>query len=126
MRGLVSLQQLFVDGDCVVNAGGKGILGREAVEHGHNFDSCVAGDGNGFRVGTGIGVEAAAVQVDEDLVEIRVRHGIWRYDVYRNTGDFVLDDLVGAEFAPGDARGIITGLVVGGAVNERLDRSLIG
>src|SRR5256885_938863 len=55
--GLVGLEELFVDGDGVVDAGGEWVLGREAVEDGDDLDAAVAGDGDGFGVGAGVGVE---------------------------------------------------------------------
>ena len=71
---LVGLQQFLVDGDRVVDGGGKGMLGRQPVEHRHDLDFAVAGDGDRLGVGAGVGVEAAAVQVEQHLVLVFVRH----------------------------------------------------
>jgi hypothetical protein len=66
--GLVGLEQLFVDGDGVVERGGEGTFGRETVEDGDALDLGHAGDGDGLGVGAGVGVEAAAVEVEQDFV----------------------------------------------------------
>ncbi len=67
---LVGLQQFLVDGHRVVHCGGEGILGREPVEDGHHLDLGKAGYRNGLGVGARVGVEAAAVQVEQDLVAV--------------------------------------------------------
>src|ERR1700723_162487 len=70
VAGLVSLEQFAVDGDSVIDCGGKWMLGSQAIEDCDDFDSRVAGDGNRLGKRAGVGVKTASVQVDENLVAI--------------------------------------------------------
>ena len=70
MVGFVGLQQFLVDGNGVVDCGGKWMLRSEAIEHCDDFDSGVAGDGDGFGKGTRVGVKTTAMQVDKNLVAV--------------------------------------------------------
>ena len=54
------------------------MLGREAIKDADNFDLGVTGDGNRLGVGTGVGIETAPVDVDQDLVAIGRRHSVGR------------------------------------------------
>ena len=70
MGGLVGLKEVAIDGDGVVDGGGKFVLGRETVEDGDDAGVGEVGDGDGLGEGAGVGVEAAAVDVDEDVVGV--------------------------------------------------------
>jgi hypothetical protein len=76
-----------VDGDGGVYGGGKWMLWGEAVEHCNDFDSGVAGDGDSFGKRAGVGVKAASVQVDENLVAATAGQVRWHYDADRDTGN---------------------------------------
>ena len=75
VRGLVGLEQLFIDSDDVVESGGEGMLGGEAIEDGDNFDFREVGDGDGFGPGAGVGVEAATMDIEEDAVGVHAGEG---------------------------------------------------
>ena len=87
VAGLVGLEHFPVDGDGVIDSGGKWMLRREAVEHRDDFDPGVAGDRNRFGIRAGVGVKSTAVQVDENLVVISGGQVGWSYDAHRNTGE---------------------------------------
>ena len=65
---LVGLEKLAIDGDGVVDSGGKWVLGGEAVEDADDAGVGEVGDGDALGEGAGVGVEAAAVDVDENAV----------------------------------------------------------
>lgn len=85
VRGLVGFQQLFVDGDDVVEAGREGMLGREAVEHRDDLHFCEVGDGNRFGPRAGVGIESATMNVEQDAVGVHAGNG--RDDAHGNAGD---------------------------------------
>ena len=68
--GAIGFENFFVDSDGVIDIGRELVLGREAVENGNDLDLCEVGDGDGFGERAGIGVKAAAVQIDEDAAGI--------------------------------------------------------
>ena len=115
---LVGLEQLLVDGYRVVHGGGEGMLGSQAVEHRNDLDLRVAGDGNRLGVGAGVGVEAAAVQIEQHLVAVGLGHAVGGDDANRNAGDLVFDELVGAELAPGRGSGYGPGVGAAAAVGQ--------
>ena len=80
VSGLVGLEELAINGDGVVKAGGEGVLGCETVEDGDDAGVGEIGDGNGLGEGAGVGVEAAAVEVDEDAVGVE-RGGVGGRDI---------------------------------------------
>lgn len=49
--GFVGFEELAVDGNGVVEGGGKGVLGRKAVEDGDDAGAGEMGDGDGLREG---------------------------------------------------------------------------
>ena len=103
MLRLVGLQQLLVDRHRVVHGSRKRMLGRQPVQHGHHFDPGIAGDGNGLSVRTGVGVESAAVQIQQHLVTIGVGHPLGGHNAYRDSGNGVFDKRIWTEFGPRSA-----------------------
>ena len=93
--GLVGFEQLFIDSDDVVESGGEGMLGGEAIEDGDDFDLREIGDGDGFGPGTGVGVEAATMDIEEDAVGIHAGEG--GDDADGNTGDGAFGPIHGIE-----------------------------
>lgn len=85
MPGLVGPEQVFIDGDRVIERSGERVFGGKTVEDGDNLHSRQVGDGDGFGQGAGIGIEAAAVKVDENAVGNH--SGDRRHDADGNTGD---------------------------------------
>jgi hypothetical protein len=77
---LVGFEQLFVDVYCVVDRGGEGMLGSEAVEDGDDLGLREVGDGDAFGEGAGVGVEPSAVNADEDAVAFSGGDGEGRED----------------------------------------------
>ena len=67
---LVGFEKFLVNGDGVVAGGGEGILGREAVIDRHNFGFREIRDGNAFDQGAGVGIDSAAVQVNEHAIAV--------------------------------------------------------
>jgi hypothetical protein len=101
---LVALEQLFVDGDGVVDRCGEGIFRREPVEHGDALDLGHPGDGDGFGVAAGIRVESAAVQVEQDFVLVGVGQALGNDDMHRDAGDLVVGDGGRIELQPFELR----------------------
>jgi hypothetical protein len=108
---LVSLEEFLVDRDDVVDSGGEGIFWSEAVVDGDHFDPGEIADGRAFDNGAGVGIEAAAVKIDEDtaaVVERSIGSGYFRWgnrkgseDVGGDTGDvggFQIDGEEAASF----------------------------
>ena len=87
VAGFVGLEQFPVDGDSVVDCGGKWMFRGEAVEHCDDLDSGVAGDGNRFGERTGVGVKATSVQVEENLVAATAGQVGWSDDADRHAGN---------------------------------------
>lgn len=67
---LVRFEELLVNGDDIIDCGGKRIFGSEAVVDGDDFDFREIGDGVAFDERAGIGIEAAAVKIDEDEITV--------------------------------------------------------
>ena len=61
-------QEFFVDRDGVVDASRERMLGREAIEDGNYLCACKARDRDCLRQRARIGIEAAAVKVDQHAV----------------------------------------------------------
>ena len=68
--GFVSFEELAVDGNGVVYRGGKGMFGGEAIEDADDAGVGEVGDGDALGEGARVGVEAAAVDIDEDAVGV--------------------------------------------------------
>src|SRR5579859_3871343 len=66
--GLVRFKEIFVNGDGIVEAGGKRMFGSQAVENGDDFGTGKIGDGDGLGERAGIGIEATAVEIDEHTI----------------------------------------------------------
>ena len=60
---LVCLQQLFVDGNCIVQASRKGMLRRQPIKHGHNFCLGQVGERDSLGQRAGIRIETAAMEI---------------------------------------------------------------
>ncbi len=116
--GLVGLEEVAVDGDGVVDGGGKFVLGREAVEDGDDAGVGEVGDGDGLGEGAGVGVEAAAVDVDEDAV--RVLGVEWEDVADGDAGDGDGFDLDWVGFEGGFAGAGLPGVGAGAALGEGL------
>lgn len=73
------------------------MLRRETIKNGDDLDSGIARNGNGLGVRAGVGVEAAAMEIDEDFVAV----GRWYFRRGDNShgyaGNLVLGDLIGAD-----------------------------
>jgi len=120
VSGLVGLEEVAVDGDGVVDGGGKFVLGREAIEDGDDAGVGEVGDGDGLGEGAGVGVEAAAVDVDEDAVGVH-GCGVEREDVAdgdSRDGDGFDFDWIG--FEGGLTRAGLPGVGAGAALGEGL------
>lgn len=114
--GLVGLEEVAVDGDGVVDGGGKGVLGCEAVEDSNDTGVSEVGDGDGLGEGAGVGVEAAAVYVDEDVVGVCVLKGEDVAD--RDVGDGEGFDLDGVGFSGCFAGAGLPGVGAGAALGQ--------
>ena len=73
------------------------MLRREAIKNGDDLDSGIAGNGNRLGVRAGIGVEAAAMEIDEDFVAVRGWYFRRSDNTHGYAGDLVLSDLIGAD-----------------------------
>ena len=71
---LVGLKQFFVDRDHIIDRGGKWIFRREAIIDGNNFDLRQIRDRNAFDQRAGIGIESAAMQIDQHAIAIGFGH----------------------------------------------------
>ena len=116
--GLVGLEEVAVDGDGVVDGSGKWMLGGEAVEDGDDAGVGEVGDRDGLGEGAGIGVEAAAVNVDENVVGVCVFEGKDVAD--GDVGDGGRFDVDGVGFAGGFAGASLPGLGGGAALGQGL------
>ena len=85
---LVRFQKLAVDGNCVVERGGKWVLRSEAIEYGDDLRLREEGDRDGLGEGARVGVEASTVQVDQDPSLLCLRHRERGNDADRNACNF--------------------------------------
>ncbi len=124
--GLVGFEEIAVDGDGVIEGGGKGMLGREAVEDGDDASVGEISDGDGFREGAGVGVEAAAVEIDEYTVGVG-RGGVrWGNVADGDAGDGGVGDVNREDGGGGFAGAGLPGVGAGAADGEGLVCGLVG
>ena len=74
------------------------MLGREAVQHRDYFYSGEIGDGNGFGKRAGIGIESAAMEIDENAIALLRRNFKRSDDTYGNACDRVRHNIYRIEF----------------------------
>lgn len=83
---LVGFEEIFVDGDDIVDSGRKGMFWGEAVVDGDHFDFGEIPDGDAFDERAGVGIEAAAVKINKDETAICRGSFERRNDIRWNAG----------------------------------------
>ncbi len=125
MIRLVGLQQLFVNGDRIVESRGKRMFGRQAIEHRDDFGPGQVGDGDGLGQRTGIGIEAAAVQINQNAVAFFWRDCEWRNDSHWNSGDDVSSEVHRIDFLGCFTSAGLPFVGAGAALLQRLRHSCV-
>ena len=118
MGGLVSFEEIAVDGDGVVDCCGEWVLGRKAVEDRHDPGVGEVGDGDALGEGAGIGVEAAPVEVDENTVWILRGDIDGSKDADRNASDGGGFEVDGVDLGGGFTSSVLPGIGLGAALGE--------
>ena len=117
---LVGFQQLFVDRDNIIDSRRKRILRSETIVDGDNLDLSQVGDRHTFDQRAGVGIEAAAVQIDEHAIAFRI--GERRDDIGANSRHAGFLDLHGIKLARLGGVHLAPGIGARAPFGERLGR----